>query len=212
MLARAVVRHVNKGAMLVCSGDMASDWIGVASGALRLSQDWKEGASFTLQFLGPGDWYGDVDLVDPAPAMVAVQAHTRSTLLILPRRSLHELMSESDELRSALLQMNCRRLRWLLRRIEGLKTPALLPRVAAQLQRLSQQFGRPTLGGIHIEVPLTQSDMADLLCASRQRVNLVFRRLQMLGVIRTRHTTITIIDPDRLGAVADGRQVSQPLR
>lgn len=205
LLARARVRHVTRGTVLVRRGDLATDWVGVASGALRLSQAWHDGHVFTLQLLSPGEWFGDIELLDQSPAALEVQAHMPSTLLLLPRHDLRDLVRDSDELREAFLQLNCRRLRWMLRRIEELQALPLWQRVAVQLQRLGRQFGRPALQGLRIEVPLAQSDLADLLCASRQRINTVLRRMQALGIVVGSHARITLTDLDRLEDVAQGR-------
>lgn len=207
ILARARVRHVSRGTLLVRRGNHASDWVGVASGALRLGTDLCDGRSFTVDLLGPGDWYGDIELLDGGLCSLEMRAHVNSTLLLVCKHDLHCLVQGSPELHQALLQLDCRRLRHMLRRMEELQTAPLAQRVAMQLQRLLRQFGRHTPVGQRIDVALPQSDLASLLCASRQRINGVLRAMQALGIVSTTHARITVLNTARLEAVAHGHEV-----
>jgi len=207
ILSRARVRHVSRGTLLVRRGNHASDWVGVASGALRLGTDLCDGRSFTLDLLGPGDWYGDIELCDGGLAQLEMRAHVNSTLLLVCKHDLHCLLQGSPELHQALLQLDCRRLRHMLRRMEELQTAPLAQRVAMQLQRLLRQFGRATALGERIDVALPQSDLASLLCASRQRINGVLRAMQALGIVTTSHARITVVNTKRLDALAQGQEV-----
>ena len=204
ILARARVRHVGRGTLLVRRGDHASDWVGVAAGALRLSTDLCDGRSLMLDLVGPGDWYGDIELLDGGPCKLQIRVHVKSTLLLVCEHDLRSLVQSHPELHEALLQLHCRRLRHMLRRIEELQTAPLVQRVAIQLQRLLRQFGKPGPSGTRIDVALPQSDLASLLGASRQRINGVLRAMQAHGVVTTSHARITVVDTPRLEALAQG--------
>lgn len=213
ILSRARAQHVRRGAHLVRRNDAATDWIGVAGGALALATNWRDGRAFTLDLLGPGDWFGDIALMDGSAVDLDIVAQAHSTVLMVSRASLHELMDEQPELRQALLQLDCRRLRHMFRRLEEVQTLPLAQRVALQLQRLLRQFGRPAPGALteppvlQIELTLTQGDLAALLAASRQRINGVLRLLQAEGILGCSHGRIEVPDVRRLDDVAQGRLV-----
>lgn len=213
ILAEARVQHVKRGARLIERGSIATEWVGVASGALGLSTSWRDGRAFTMELLGPGDWYGDIALVDHSPVDLDIVAQVHSTVLTVPLASLQQLMTTQPELRHALLQLDCSRLRHMFRRLEELQTLPLSQRVAIKLQRLLKQFGRPPVMGVvptqarMIELSLTQGDLAALLCASRQRINGVLRQLQALGVLGGSHGRIEVLLPQKLADVASGRLV-----
>ncbi len=213
ILAEARVQHVKRGARLVERGSVATDWVGVASGALGLATSWRDGRAFTMELLGPGEWYGDVALIDHCPVDLDIVAQVQSTVLMVPLPSLQHLLNIQPELRHALLQLDCRRLRHMFRRLEELQTLPLSQRVAIKLQRLLKQFGRPPVMGVVptqsrlIELSLTQGDLAALLCASRQRINGVLRQLQGLGVLGGSHGRIEVLLPQKLADVANGKLV-----
>lgn len=213
ILGLARVQQVRRGSCLLQRGELASDWIGVASGALSLSTSGRDGRVFTLELLAPGDWYGDIALIDGSPVDLDIVAQTHSTVLMVNRAALQQLLQEESELRHALLMLDCKRLRYMFRRLEELQTLPLAQRVALKLERLLRQFGRPPLVGMApdsarlIELALTQGDLAGLLCASRQRINGVLRQLQLQGILGGSHGRIEVLQPQRLAEVAQGRLV-----
>ena len=228
ILARARVQRVRRGATLLRRGAVATDWVGVAGGALGLASRGRDGRVLTLGLLGPGDWYGDIALIDHSPVDLDIVAQTDSTVLLVDRRDLQQLMQTQPELRGALLRLDCRRLRHMFRRIEEVQTLPLSARVALQLQRLLRQFGLPAQpdrpagqapapaprqtavpppAPQQIGLPLTQGDLASLLGASRQRINHALRQMQALGILGAVHGLIDVRQPGRLADVAQGRLV-----
>ena len=219
ILARSRVQRVRRGATLLRRGGVATDWVGVAGGALGLGTRGRDGRTFTLDLLGPGDWYGDIALIDDSPVDLDIVAQADSTVLLVERRDLQQLMLAQPELRAALLMLDCRRLRHMFRRLEEVQTLTLSARVALQLQRLLRQFGQPAgppaLAGPpttaaeprQIGLTLTQGDLASLLGASRQRINHALRQMQALGILGAVHGAIEVRQPGRLADVAQGRLV-----
>src|SRR5262249_19204467 len=62
ILGRARVRHLASGTRLAQRGDAATSWFGVARGAVRLGTALSDGRNFTLDFVGPSQWFGDIAL------------------------------------------------------------------------------------------------------------------------------------------------------
>ena len=218
VLARCRVQRVRRGTTLLKRGQVASDWVGLAGGALGLGTHARDGRAFTLDLLGPGDWYGDISLIDGGRVDLDIVAQAHSTVLLMDRAALHQLLQTQTELREALLQLDCRRLRHMFKRLEEVQTLPLPQRVALQLHRLLRQFGRLVepgqlpAGAQRIELTLTQGDLAALLCASRQRINGSLRQMQALGILGTSHGRIEVLQAQRLADVAQGRVLLDPQR
>ena len=218
VLARCRVQRLRRGTTLLRRGQVASDWVGLAGGALGLSTHARDGRAFTLDLLGPGDWYGDISLIDGGRVDLDIVAQAHSTVLLMDRAALHQLLQTQPELREALLQLDCRRLRHMFKRLEEVQTLPLPQRVALQLHRLLRQFGRPVepgqlpAGAQRIELTLTQGDLAALLCASRQRINGSLRQMQSLGILGASHGRIEVLQAQRLADVAQGRAVLETQR
>ena len=203
ILAAALVRRVPAGTEIAQRGALPTSWVGVAGGALRLGTALSDGRSLTLDFVGPGQWFGDIALVDGRPLDLDVVAHVPSTLLVVPKAGLSELIERFDALGDALLQLNCLRLRHMFRRFEELHTLTLPQRLARQVLRLMHQFGRPVANGVRIHLGLSQGDLASMACGSRQRGNRSLRQMQTQGVLQLGPSRIVVLDAAGLESLAD---------
>ncbi|MEO8056973.1 MAG: Crp/Fnr family transcriptional regulator [Burkholderiales bacterium] len=207
ILGRARVRQLAAGTPIAQRGDVPANWIGVASGAVRLGSGLRDGRNFTLEFVGPSQWYGDIELIDDRPLDLDLVAHVNSTVLMVSKADLQRLIDSFDELRDALLRLNCQRLRHMLRRFEELQTLSLTQRLARQVQRLARQFGRPLASGVSIELGVSQGDLAAMVGGSRQRVNRAWRQMDKLGIVQLGHARLLVLQEAALAAVAEGRVV-----
>lgn len=213
ILGSARVRMVDAGTLLARRGDTPSAWIGVARGALRLGSPLADGRAFTLDFIGPGQWFGDIALIDDRPLELDVVAQSAAKLLFVSKPDLQRLVTGFAELGPALLKLNCQRLRYMFRRFEEVQTLPLPQRLARQLQRLASQFGRPVDTGVSIGLALSQTDLAEIVGASRQRVNRTLRQMHVEGIVRLGETRLQVCDPARLDDVAEGRLLlAEPRR
>ncbi len=202
--SRGRVQRVAPGTRIMQRGDAAGHWVGVARGAVRLGTALPDGRVFTLDFMGPGQWFGDIALVDQRAEDLDMVAHVPSTLLIVGKQDMHELMELSADFRDALLQLNCQRLRRMYKRCEERHALSLPQRLAKQVQRLARQFGRATATGVRIDLAISQGDLASMVGGSRQRVNRALRQMQQLGIMQLGPQRLLVLDGPGLDAVASG--------
>jgi CRP-like cAMP-binding protein len=112
------------------------------------------------------------------------------------------------EFYEAMLRLQARRIRQLFGLVEDLNTLPLRSRLAKQLLHLARSYGVPCLTNgqeIRIGLHLAQEELAQLLGASRQRVNQELKamereeaiRIEPGGlVIRNRETLLRISEAD----------------
>jgi CRP-like cAMP-binding protein len=203
ILARAHVRRLNDGASLAARGTPAEDWIGVAKGAVRVSSVSLSGKQVTLTYAEPGTWFGDIALFDCLPRTHDASAHGATTLLVVRKADFKDLLSQHVELYDALLRLNCRRLRLYFNLIEDLNTRPLAARLAKQLLLLAKSYGIAQGEEIRIGLQLAQEDLAQLLGASRQRVNQELKELEREGVLRVEPTRLVVLSRDKLLAASE---------
>jgi CRP-like cAMP-binding protein len=204
VLARAVVRRLADGAPLAARGAQAEEWCGVAAGAVRVSSVSLAGKLVTLTYVEPGTWFGDIALFDGLPRTHDANAHGRTTLLSVRKPDFHQLLAEHVELYDALLRLNCRRLRLMFTQLEDLNTLPLRSRLAKQLLLLAKSYGVSRDGETVIGLQLAQEDLAQLLGASRQRVNQELKGFERQGALRVEPTRLVVLARDKLLAVAEG--------
>ena len=203
ILARAVVRRLADGDALASRGSTAQEWCGVARGAVRISSVSLSGKQVTLTYAEPGTWFGDIALFDGLPRTHDASAHGQTTLLIVRKGDFKELLAQHVELYDALLRLNCRRLRVMFDTIEDLNTRPLAARLAKQVMLLARRYGVPEGEEIRIGLQLAQEDLAQLLGASRQRVNQELKGFEREGAVRIEPTRLVVLSKDKLLAIAE---------
>jgi CRP-like cAMP-binding protein len=202
ILSRAAVRRLSDGAMLSARGASAEDWCGVAKGAVRVSSVSLSGKQITLTYVEPGTWFGDISLFDGMPRTHDANAHGETTLLVVRKPDFKELLALHVELYDALLRLNCRRLRLLFDTVEDLNTRPLASRLAKQILLLARSYGVAQGDEIRIGLQLAQEDIAQLLGASRQRVNQELKSFEREGAVRVEPTRLVVLSKEKLMAIA----------
>jgi CRP/FNR family cyclic AMP-dependent transcriptional regulator len=203
ILGRAQVRRLADGALLTARGTAADEWCGVAKGAVRISSVSLSGKQITLTYAEPGVWFGDIALFDGLPRTHDANAHGDTTLLVVRKADFRELLASHVELYDALLRLQCRRLRLMFDAVEDLNTRPLAARLAKQLLLLARSYGVAEGGEIRIGLQLAQEDLAQLLGASRQRVNQELKGFERDGALRVEPTRLVVLSREKLLAIAE---------
>jgi CRP-like cAMP-binding protein len=202
ILERARVRRLADGAPMAARGSPAMDWCCVASGAVRISSVSLSGKQVSLTYCEPGTWFGDIALFDGLPRTHDAAAHGETTLLVVRKTDFHDLLARHVELYDALLRLNCRRLRLMFDHFEDLNTRPLQARLAKQLLLLARSYGVAQGDETRIGLQLAQEDLAQLLGASRQRVNQELKGFERDGIVRVEPTRLVVLSRDKLLALA----------
>ncbi len=106
------------------------------------------------------------------------------------------------ELYDALLRLNCRRPRVMFDSFEDLNTRPLGARLAKQILALTDHHGIAQGNEIRIGLQLAQEDLAQLLGASRQRVNQELKGFERDGALRIEPTRLVVVSKAKLLAIA----------
>lgn len=203
ILARATLRRLADGTPLSARGTPASEWSCVARGAVRVSTISLSGKQVTLTYVEPGTWFGDIALFDGLPRTHDSDTHGETTLLSVGKADFHQLLAAHVELYDALLRLNCRRLRLMFDQIEDLNTRPLQARLAKQVLLLAKSYGVAQGEEIRIGLQLAQEDLANLLGASRQRVNQELKGFEREGAVRVEPARLVVLSREKLLAIAD---------
>jgi CRP-like cAMP-binding protein len=203
ILARTSVRRIGDGGPVASRGSPAEEWCGVASGAVRISSISLSGKQVTLTYAEPGTWFGDIALFDGLPRTHDADAHGATTLLVVRKPDFKQLLAQHVELYDALLRLNCRRLRLMFDQIEDLNTRPLQARLAKQILLLARSYGVAQGEEIRIGLALAQEDLAQLLGASRQRVNQELKGFEREGAVRVEPTRLVVLSREKLMAAAE---------
>jgi CRP/FNR family cyclic AMP-dependent transcriptional regulator len=197
ILRCAYVRRHKDGELLSARGDPPEQWIACAKGAVRVSSTTVAGKQVTLTYVEPGIWFGDVAMFDGDRRTHDAYAHGETTTLNVARADFQKILATHVELYEALMRLQARRIRQLFGLVEDLNTLPLRARLAKQLTHLVRSYGVPSLAdGSHMRIGLhlAQEELAQLLGASRQRVNQELKSMEREHVIRIEPGGLVVLD------------------
>ena len=209
ILRCAYVKRYKDGDLICARGDPPEEWFACAKGAVRVSSTSISGKLITFTYVEPGIWFGDVSIFDGDRRTHDVYAHGETTLLCVAKADFHRILHQHVEFYEAMLRLQARRIRQLFGLVEDLNTLPLRARLAKQLVHLVRSYGVPSLADgseIRIGLQLAQEELAQLLGASRQRVNQELKGMEREGairiepggiVVRQRETLMRIAETDR---------------
>ena len=209
ILRCAFVRRYQDGDLIAARGEPPDQWIACAKGAVRVSSTTLTGKQITLTYVEPGIWFGDVAIFDGDRRTHDAYAHGATTILNVARADFQKILALHPELYEALLKLQARRIRLLFGQVEDLNTLPLRARLAKQVGHLVRSYGVPSLSSNdewRITLQLAQEELAQLLGASRQRVNQELKTMEREGVIRVEPTGLVVCDRDALLRIGEGEQ------
>ncbi len=195
------VKRFHDGDLISARGEPATEWIACAKGAVRVSSTSLVGKQIIFAYLEPGIWFGDVSILDGDKRTHDVYAHGDTTIVCVSRADFQKILAVHVEFYDALLRLQARRIRQLFGLIEDLNTLPLRARLAKQLLHLKRSYGVPALNHpneFRIGLHLAQEELAQLLGASRQRVNQELKSMEREEAIRIEPGGIVIRSRDLL--------------
>lgn len=173
LVARMRRRVLPAGAAVVYRGDPGRALYIILSGCVKVHTATENGGEVLLTIKGPGDFFGEMSLLDGLPRAADVSTLEPTEIALLDGAVLREMM----EARPALAWEMMRALVGLLRaqntQMEQMMTRDVAGRVAAFLLTLAEKQGTPLDNGrqTSINVALTQGDIAASVGATRERVS-----------------------------------------
>ncbi len=207
LLRCAFVKRYPDGALISARGDAPEQWIACAKGAVRVSSTTLAGKQVTLTYVEPGVWFGDVAMFDGDRRTHDTYAHGATTILCVTRADFQKILAQHVELYEALMRLQARRIRLLFGQVEDLSSLPLRARLAKQLLHLARSYGVPNTpvdDELRISLQLAQEELAQLLGASRQRVNQELKTMEREEVIRIEPAGLIVRDRAALLRIGEG--------
>src|SRR5918998_68025 len=152
-------RRFRRNEVIFHQGDPGDSLHVVASGAVKILLPSAEGEEAIIATLRPGDFFGELALLDGATRSASAAALEPTETLVLPRAVLMDLLGTVPGLGDRLLVGLARELRRLTRQVEELHFLDLAGRLAMRLTRLADDAQPDAKGNVRLSWPYTQSDL-----------------------------------------------------
>jgi CRP-like cAMP-binding protein len=203
-LATATVVTARTGQWLARQGDPATTFYLIATGAMKIVQNTPEGQELIVRFVGAGDPFGGVVVLEHAAYPVSALAVEATTLHAWSAAELQALVSQFPSLSTNIMREMAAHMTDALTRVREVTTQRVGRRLAMTLVRLARQGGRAHEDGILLTHVLTQQELADLTGTTLYTVSRTLSKWKGDGILSSRARRLIIRSPKRLSALADG--------
>jgi CRP-like cAMP-binding protein len=178
----AEVRRYEEGALIVSEDEPGDALFVLAQGKVKVVLYGESGREVILSiFKAPGDFFGEMALLDDAPRSASVMAMAPSSLLVLRRTDFRAHVDRHPATALKILTELSRRLRRADAIIGDLALLDVFGRLAAQLRELAEADGEETEEGILIRQRPTQAEIAAMIGTSRETVSRALSELARRG-------------------------------
>lgn len=183
-IADAVIkRRFKRGDRIVEQGLKSNALYIILSGRARVLASDTRGREVILATLQPGDYIGEMSLIDNEPHSATVRAEVQTDVLMLGRSEFARCMPESSSMAYAVMRVLVQRLRHSVRNIESLALMDVYGRLARVLLENAQ---RDANGSLVIHDKISRLDLAKMVGASREMVTRVMKDLEQRGFVTVR--------------------------
>ena len=191
LLAMVVTRKsAPRSTTIMAGGDPTDSLYIVLSGRLKVMMSDAEGKEVILSILGPGEFFGEMGLIDDEPRSATVITIEPCELLSVAKRDFKKALAENFEMTQAVMRGLVRRLREADRKIGSLALLDVYGRVARLLLDMAENVNGEKI----VTKRLPKQDIAKMIGASREMVSRVMKDLQTGGYIEMRGSTIVLRD------------------
>jgi CRP/FNR family cyclic AMP-dependent transcriptional regulator len=170
----------------------------LVSGRVKLTCVTEGGREALLGIREPGDLIGEMSAIDQSPRLASAIALDPVEVLIVSSQAFVSFLDSTPSVALGLVRMLNRRLREAARERIEFGTLDTVARVCSRLVDLADRFGAPEGDGVHIELAITQEELAAWTGASREAVIRALRTLRELGWIETRRRGVTVLEVEQL--------------
>lgn len=158
----------------------------ILSGTVKIYIDQVDRQSVVLSIIGAGDTLGEISLLDSAGHFANAVTLEESLMLWMDKIAFHQMLDEFPRVSRNLVNIMGARLRMNNELIQSLATLDAKGRVARQLLAFADRYdSRHSSEPVTIPITLTQGDIADLVGASRKRVNQAMVSFREQGLVTT---------------------------
>ena len=189
-VAEAVVKsRFKRGESIVEQGKKSNSLAIILTGRARVVTTDMRGREVILATMQPGDYIGEMSLIDNEPHSATVRAEVQTDMLILGRAEFARCLPENSSLSYAIMRGLVQRLRSADRQIESLALLDVYGRVARTLLDMAEMEGEHKM----IRNKVSRQDLAKVVGASREMVSRVMKDLEERGMIQTQENGSVII-------------------
>jgi len=167
----------------------------ITEGRIKVTILGDDGREVILSVLGPGDFFGEMALLDNEPRSATAIAVEESELLSLHRGDFQSVLNDNRSITNALIKVLSARLRRANHQISTLALLDVYGRVARVIVDMAREEGKRLRDGRIAFRRATHQEIANRIGTTRETVTRMLKDLERQGLIHVEGKEI-IVQPD----------------
>ena len=208
IIDRCTRRSVRSRTVIVSQGSSGRDMFIVVSGSLKVSVLSGEGKEISFVVLRPGDYFGELSMIDGRRRSATVTAIENSELLVLGHSQYELLLRDHPHTATEFLTRLLLTLANRIRATDELYQDSVFLDVSSRLAKFllsaSIEDNHSVDGQRKLDVQLSQYELGTMVNASRESVNKQLREWEERGIVDVNKGKITLLNLESLQQKAEG--------
>jgi CRP/FNR family transcriptional regulator, cyclic AMP receptor protein len=167
----------------------------ILEGRIKVTILGDDGREVILSVLGPGDFFGEMALLDNEPRSATAIAVEESELLSLHRNDFQTVLNDNRSITTALIRVLSARLRRANHQISTLALLDVYGRVARVIVDMAREEGKRLRDGRIAFRRATHQEIANRIGTTRETVTRMLKDLERQGLIHVEGKEI-VVQPD----------------
>jgi CRP-like cAMP-binding protein len=167
----------------------------ILEGRIKVTILGDDGREVILSVLGPGDFFGEMALLDNEPRSATAIAVEESELLSLHRNDFQSVLNDNRSITNALIRVLSARLRRANHQISTLALLDVYGRVARVIVDMAREEGKRLRDGRIAFRRATHQEIANRIGTTRETVTRMLKDLERQGLIHVEGKEI-VVQPD----------------
>ena len=186
--------RLGAGEYLFHEGDRSLSVYACVEGRIKISLTLPSGRELLLGMKFPGQEFGELSAIDERPRSAAASAAEPSIVATMSGPEFLTRLQDHPDLAFAVLRNLAEQLRHANARLSARNADRIVVRVGTRLLELADLYRRHAGGSGRVDLPISQTDLANWVGTSRESTSRALSELRRDGAIRTGRGTISVLD------------------
>jgi len=195
------IREFTKREVVLQKGAPGDSLLFLLTGALQVVDITEDGRAIGLRMLKPGDFFGEIAVINGSLRSASVVALTPGLLALLPRNTALHLFAHSPSVANQMLRFLAEK----VQRDSEFRALLSIHNTSRRIYTFIDLLKQKTEGDQHVVENLpTHQDIANMINTSRETVTRTLMALVQQGIIEKGTHRLIIIKPEQLQKLAQG--------
>ena len=202
----AEIRAIHENEVIFEKGTLGNEMFAILHGRVKISSFSDEGKEMIFAILESGNFFGETALLDGQSRSATCTAIEECQMIVIKRQSFIFFLEKYPTVAIQLLTLLSQRIRKLDAQMEEISFFQLPTRLARKLLALAKDHGDIVGLKIEIAMNISQNELANMVCVSRESVNRQLNQWVKDGLITLSPKLIVIEDSDQLHEIGKTKE------